>query len=140
MKPSVDDLPSRPKALEGKKHSKPVKPFMVVSGLVDTLLAKFKGDVADNAILKKGPLCCSLTKKSVKKWRREYYSSPDNVKRSLNNFYSKNVMGKRKYESMRISNSRAIFKGNKVPNEVLYRVLSEAMYEIDNRTLIPFSP
>ena len=37
LKPSVDDLPSRPKALEGKKHSKPVKPFMVAKKITTLL-------------------------------------------------------------------------------------------------------
>ncbi len=149
LKPSTDDLPLKAKSVRrqetynacraihgGKENSD----GPVLTGMVETLSAKFKKNVVADAVLKKGPLSKSLTSKCVNAWRIEYYSSEDNIKRSLNNFYSKNVMGKRKYESMRLSNSQAVYKGNKIPNVVPYQVLSKAMNEIDIGTLIPFSP
>ena len=70
-------------------------------GMLDILTAKIKNDVLSNAIASQPKLSKKIAHENIKHWRKEYYSSFNNVKRSLNNYYSKNVMGKRKYQSLR---------------------------------------
>ena len=148
LKPSSTDLPHKARCVRRKETLEACKlihggkennePAMI--GMLDTLTAKVKTDELSKAILAQSKLSKKLSRENVKIWRNEYYSSPDNVKRSLNNYYSKDVMGKRKYQSLRKSNSKAVFKGNKIPNVVSYETLSKTMKETDIGTLIPLSP
>ena len=73
------------------------------------------------------------------KWSKEYYSSKENTLRSLNTFYSHNVLGKRKYLSIRKANQRACYKKQSVPNYVPYNKLAMHINQVDIDTLLPIS-
>ena len=62
----------------------------------------------------------------IKQHNIEFYSSESNILRSLNVYYSSNVMGKRKYISVRKSN-----RGPAVVNFVSYKKLSKFIQEIE---------
>ena len=67
-----------------------------------------------------------MKNKSLKNFRKSYYISEDNLHRSLSIYYSEDVMGKRKYISVRQSN-----KSNSVVNFVPYRKLAEYSRSLD---------
>ena len=55
--------------------------------------------------------------------------------RSLNTYYSHNVLGKRKYLSLRKINKQEKFQGHSVPNCVSYNELAQVINAIDIGTM-----
>ena len=126
LNPSHDNLPHKAKCVRqnetfsvcslihggGKGNELPS-----ITGILDTLTSKVKSDDLSAKILKAKPAFVKrMSKKCVDSWSKDYYLSNENILRSLNIYYSKNVMGKRKYLCMRRANCRASFKKSKIPN------------------------
>ena len=83
--------------------------------MLDTLTAKCKSDKLACKILSSKPaLVNTITKKCEEKFKADYYKSHENKLRSLNVYYSYNVMGKRKYLGIRRAN-----KAPRIPNFVI---------------------
>ena len=103
----------------------------VIKGMLDTLSAKVPVSVLSRTILGgKSSLVNSLNTSVVKEWCTNFESSHENELRSLNVYYSHNVMGKLKYLSIRKAN-KASTKENKVPNYISYEKLSKVINAID---------
>ena len=64
-------------------------------------------------------------------WSKDYYLSKENKLRSLNSYYCHNVLGKRKYLSLRKANKQGTLENSKLPNFVSYNVLSKEIGSID---------
>jgi len=109
-----------------------------VFGMIDTLSAKCKADYLACQIMKsKKFLSKTLVRsvKCIKQHNKTFYNSEENVLRSLNVYYSSNVMGKSKYKNVR--------KANKAPgvvNFVSYERISKRIQNIDIGTLKTLSP
>ena len=107
-----------------------------IEGMVDTLTAKCKSNYLALKIMKsKNSLAKSISLSCIKQHNIEFYSSESNILRSLNVYYSSNVMGKRKYISVRKSN-----RGPAVVNFVSYKKLSKFTQEIDIGVLHDINP
>ena len=67
----------------------------VLTGMVDTVANRFKSDVVACKILSaKKSVASAITKRCEKKFQSDFYKSEENLLRSLNVYYSYNVMGK----------------------------------------------
>ena len=67
-------------------------------GMLDTVASKFKSSEVSSAILSsKKSVVNSLKDTQLGNWAKSYKNSNQNVLRSMNVFYSHDVMGKRKY-------------------------------------------
>ena len=67
----------------------------------------------------------------MKSWGKDYSNSAENTLRSLNAYYSHNVMGKRKYNNIRKANKASSYQGAKVPNYIPYRNLFDEINSVD---------
>ena len=84
-------------------------------GMVDTLASKFKADDLSKELLAcKNSVKKSLQNTTLKTWTSNYTESKQNKLRSLNVYYSHDVMGKRKYMNVRKANKSATFEGHQV--------------------------
>ena len=98
-----------------------------LDGIVDTVSAKFKSDeLACKLLSSKPSVVNALTHRVTSRFRNDYYKSEKNILRSLNIYYSYNVMGKRKYLNIRKSH-----KSPDIPNFVPYKQLSQRIRDID---------
>lgn len=111
-----------------------------VIGVLDTLSSKCKAaDLAENVLNTKTSLRSAIENKIIKNWNDDYSRSGDNVLRSLNTYYSHNVLGKVKYLSIRKANRQACFKNKRVPNYVSYKVLSDTINTVNIGSLYEVS-
>ena len=111
-----------------------------ITGMLDTLNAKCNVKQLSRSIMSsKSSLTNALKVEISDKWSKEYYSSKENTLRSLNTYYSHNVLGKRKYLSIRKANQRACYKKQSVPNYVPYNKLAMHINQVDIDTLLPIS-
>ena len=98
-----------------------------VDGMMQTLTSKCKSEwLADRILLSKKSLRESLNKQIIGTSKKKYYDSRENILRSLNVYYSQDVLGKRKYIAIR--------KANKCPgicNFAPYNKLSKCIRDID---------
>ena len=95
--------------------------------MLDTLTSNCKADFLSKEILSSiKSLVNSITNCCLQDNSKEFYNSEENKIRSLNIFYSQNVMGKQKYISVRKAN-----RSPKIINFVPYSVLSSYISEID---------
>ena len=100
--------------------------------MLDTLTSQFKSNILTDKILDtKEYLKNSIEKKVLNRWSKDYYLSRENKLRSLNSYYCHNVLGKRKYLSLRQANKQSAFGNSKLPNFVSYKVLSKEIESID---------
>lgn len=65
------------------------------------------------------------------KWAKDFYLSNENLLRSLNCYYSHNVLRKQKYLSLLKANKETSYKKTKLPNYLTYNTLSEKINEIE---------
>ena len=94
----------------------------IVVGMIDTLTSKCHSQELSKV---------NSIKDSVhQEWLVDYVNSNDNLLRSLNMYYSHDVMGKRKYLNIRKAN-RSSAVNKKVPNFVSYPVLSRCINDIN---------
>ena len=68
-------------------------------------------------------------------WRKSFIKSEENKLRSLNAYYSHDVLGKRKYLNLRKANQQANFQGHSVSNSISYKELAQVIYTIDIATV-----
>jgi len=68
----------------------------------------------------------------VKDWTESYKSSQENKLRSLNVYYSHEVMGKTKYSMVHKANKASVFEGHQLPNYIPYKELAELINKVDN--------
>ena len=150
LNPSNENLPKKAKCVRQNETYEVCKTIHggtetntkpTVDGILDTLTSKVKADELSEKVLNSKPaLVKKLSKTCVNKWSKDYYISKENTLRSLNIYYSKNVMGKRKYQSMRKANQKAFFQGSKITNVVSYQNLSKEINSIEIGELISISP
>ena len=102
-----------------------------VTGMLDTLSSKCKSKVLADAILN-GKQCVvqNIEQKVISSWSCNYYDSIENLHRSLNLFYSQDIMGKRKY-----LNTRKCNEDKQLPNYVPYKKLANFISSIDIGTV-----
>ena len=106
-----------------------------VYGMLDTLAAKCKTDkLACKVLNVRSSLKSAISKRCIDQFKSNYLKSNENLLRSLNVYYSHDVMGKRKYVNVRKAN-----RTPSIPNFVTYKLLSEHMRNIDIGTLRPIS-
>ena len=109
-----------------------LKPEPVIEGMLDTLGSKFKSKQVSEMILDSKTAISNSVKSSVsEKWTQKFYKSAENKLRSLNTYYSHDVLGKRKYLNLRKANKQAKFEGNDIPNFVSYSELAKQINSID---------
>ena len=83
----------------------------VLEGVLDTIKCKFKTETVGKMIVSdNSSLSTNIKKKVIGKWNRDFYSSNENCLRSMNAYYSHNVLGKRKYLSLRKANRQSTFE------------------------------
>ena len=113
-----------------------LRPDPVIEGMVDTLNSKFRTKQVSNVILNsKSKLPNSLKSEIGINWLKSFNKSEENKLRSLNTYYSHDVLGKRKYLNLRKANKQAKFQGNSVPNYILYKELAQLINTIDIGTV-----
>ena len=104
----------------------------VLFGMLDTLTSQFKSNILTDKILDtKEYLKSSIEKKVLNGWSKDYYLSRENKLRSLNSYYCHNVVGKRKYLSLREANKQPTFGNAKLLNFVSYKVLRKEIESFD---------
>ena len=97
-----------------------LRPDPVIEGMVDTLNSKFRTKQVSNVILNsKSKLPNSLKSEIGINWLKSFNKSEENKLRSLNTYYSHDVLGKRKYLNLRKANKQAKFQGHSVLNYIL---------------------
>ena len=104
--------------------------------MLDTMASNFKAKELSSKILaSKKSLVTEIKSVAVKSWSKDYSNSTENTLRSLNVYYSHNVMGKRKYiyviNNIRKANNASSYLGVKVPNYIPYRNLSDGINSVD---------
>ena len=116
-------------------------PCPVIFGMLDTMCAKFPSKmVAENMLKTKPSVVKVITDNAVKMWNTQFYNSIDNILRSLNIFYSHNVMGKSKYIAIRKANKNCEHTQNSVVNYIQYPLLATTINNIDIGTLHDLHP
>ena len=115
-----------------------VQLFMEVChlGMVDTLNSKFRTKQVSNVILNsKSKLSNSLKSEIGRNWLKSFNKSEENKLRSLNTYYSHDVLGKRKYLNLRKANKQAKSQGHLVSNYISYKELAQVSNTIDTATV-----
>ena len=104
--------------------------------MVDTLNSKFRTKQVSSVILNsKSKLLNSLKSEVGMNWLKSFNKSEENKLRSLNAYYSHNVLGKRKYLNLRKANKQAKFQGHSVPNYISYKESAQVINTIDTGTV-----
>ena len=106
----------------------------VVSGVVDLLTKKFKTSIVAALLLNQQRLRNTLEHNISEKRRKVFYASKENDLRSLNTYYSCDVLGKRKYISIRKAN-----RHKSVPNFLSYARLAKNIKDIDIGEIYPIA-
>ena len=111
-----------------------------VVGMIDTLTSHCKSDDLSERLLNcKSSVVNSINQKVHANWSKNFNKSNENLLRSLNVYYSHNVMGKEKYRNIRKANRHAVFDKKSVPNFVPYSTLSKYISEVDIGELFDIS-
>lgn len=98
-----------------------------LNGMVLTVTSKFKAsEVAQSILSSKKSVVDQLSRKITSDNHKKYYNSTENTLRSINVYYSQDVLGKRKYLTMRKAN-----KVKNLPNFVPYKKLAVSISSID---------
>ena len=99
------------------------------------LNSKFRTKQVSDVILNsKSKLPNSLKSEIGINWLKSFNKSEENNLRSVNTYYSHNVLGKRKYLNLRKANKQAKFQGQSVPSSISYKELAQVINTIDNGT------
>ena len=100
--------------------------------MLDTLSSKCKSKTLADAILKgKQSVVQNIQQSVISSWSGTYFKSIENLHRSLNVFYSQDIMGKRKY-----LNTRKCNVDKQLPNYVPYKKLADYISSIDIGTVV----
>ena len=112
-----------------------LRPDPVIEGMVDTLNSKFRTKEASSFILNgKSKLSNSLSEIGIN-WLKSFNKSEENKPRSLNTYYSNDVLGKREYLNLRKANKQAKFQSHSVPNYISCKELAQVIDNIDIGTM-----
>ena len=104
----------------------------IVHGMLDTLTAKCKTkELSQQLLQSKESLVGEIKRSVLKSWSTSYYKSEDNGLRSLNVYYSHNVMGKIKYIKVRKANKYKMCKRVTMANYLPYKDLAELIRTVD---------
>ena len=108
-----------------------------LTGLYETITRKFPSKKVVNQILNSKAKVQKAVKQTVlKDWCNSFKKSDENVLRSLNVYYSHDVMGKSKYINVRKANRNSSKDSNiAIPNYIPYKHLSSVINNIDIGTL-----
>jgi len=107
-----------------------------ITGMIMTLTTKCKSSILSEQILNgKESLVKAIKTSVVKDNIATYYESQENVLRSINVYYNQDILGKRKYESIRSAN-----KTPNIANFVPYKKLSSSINQLDIGTVTPLHP
>lgn len=88
-------------------------------GMLDTITAKCGSkELSDKIINLEKPVVKQIKYGVIKDWSKEFVKSNENLLRSLNTYYSHNVMGKAKYISIRKANRITKKQKSEIPNYV----------------------
>ena len=90
-----------------------------IAGLVDTISTKFPSDALASSMSTNGKLCNQVFPKIYNRKVVEFEASGDNMLRSIATYFSKGVMGKKKYRSVYRSLSMTVSKKKGVKLERL---------------------
>ena len=115
-----------------------LKPLLV--GVTDILSSTFKMSSVSEQLLKNNKIKSHMTKALIPVWVKEYEQSSENEHRSLNVYYSHNVMGKAKYRSLCTANRNTSFNKYKAPNYLPYAKLATLINNIEIGELHDISP
>ena len=97
----------------------------ILINMLQTICRKFKAtDVVNELLNSKCAITQKLSDNFVNAWHNKFYKSDENVFRSLNIYYSHNVMGKTKYRLIRKANQNSLFQKHRVTNYIPYPQLS----------------
>ena len=107
-----------------------------INGMWDTIISSCNNEVVAGLIRNsKVPLKNAVQNKLHDEWAIKCEHSKENILRSVNLYNSHDVMGKRKYISIRKETSNARFEGKKIPNYVTYDSLMNYVKSVDIGTL-----
>ena len=108
----------------------------VINGLFDSLTCILKSDeFAVKALNLKASITSSIKKKCADKYKTDYFRSQENLLRSVNVYYSHNVIGKRKY-----MNIKRASKAPGIPGLALYKDVAKKIRSVDIGTLFSINP
>ena len=100
-----------------------------ISGMWDTIISSCNNEVVAGLIRNcKVPFKNAVQNKFHDEWAIKCKNLKENIFRSVNLYYSHDVMGKRKYISIRKETSNARFEEEKIPNYATYD--SDELYQI----------
>ena len=108
--------------------------------MTDILSSTFKMSSLSEQLLKNNKIKSHMTKALIPVWVKEYEQSSENEHRSLNVYYSHNVMGKAKYCSLCKANRNTSFNKYKAPNYLPYAKLATLINNIEIGELHDISP
>ena len=112
-----------------------LRPDPVIEGVVDTLNSKFRTKQVSNFILNgKSKVPNSLSEIGIN-WLKSFNKSGENKPRSLNTYYSHDVLGKREYLNLRKANKQAKFQRHSVTNYISCKELAQVIDTIDIGTM-----
>ena len=104
----------------------------IIEGMIDALTSQCTTKILNKKVLSSKPsFVKSIKEVVIKQFSKEYYASEENLLRSLNVYYSHNVLGKRKYLSIRKASRNATYHGSRISNYVPYSVLSKRINDVD---------
>ena len=101
-----------------------------LNGLLDSIITSFPSKEVVN-LLNNCKISDKLSKVVTKQWVQKYEKSDENILRSINVFYSSNVMGKAKYIDVRKANRNASLATVEPPNLIPYKKLASCINAID---------
>lgn len=117
---------------------KPDNQKPVLNGMMQTIFANFKTNEIAEVFEYKG--FRTVSRLHVQSWIDAYLESSKNIIRSLSVYYAHDVLGKRKYLSMRKANRKSSFENITVPNFVSYPELAKYINDIDIGCVKPLYP
>ena len=113
----------------------------VLKGILETVGRKFSSsDVVDELNNSKNAITQKLSQNCINSWHNNFYKSDENRVRSLNVYYSHNVMGKQKYKAIRKANRNSLFQRQRVSNYIPYPDLANYINSLDIGVLRPLCP
>ena len=110
----------------------------VITGLFDSLTCTLKSDeFSVKALNLKDSVKNSIKKKCADKYKVDYFRSQENLLRSVNLYYSHNVIGKRKYMNIKPAKIPGI---PGIPGLAPYKDVSKKTRLVDIGTLFSINP
>ena len=92
-----------------------------LTGFYETITRKFPAKNVDNVILnRKEKITSNLKEMVLKDWSKSYKKSEENILRSLNVFYSHDVMGKEKYINVCKANRQSTKGSTQICTNIFY--------------------